>query len=131
MAAEEHLSPDQFEIVHPHRMVKIAGHPYPAAMTYEPEHIPGMVGASIPMENGRIVEIHHFGDVPNEFDIGHFISPSHEENAHLTNIATVQGAEKAHEVLQGLAKSQVPERAREYHANRLRILRDRIKSGWL
>lgn len=71
MAAEEHLS-DQFEIVHPHRSVRIGGQMFPAAHTSSDEDYPkqprmGFKAAWVPMENGSLIRVSHFDDEPGKF----------------------------------------------------------------
>lgn len=63
MSAEEHLS-NQFEIVQPHRLVRIGDRTYPAAHTME---IDGAKAAHIPMENGQLLRVSHFDDEPGKF----------------------------------------------------------------
>jgi hypothetical protein len=71
MAAEEHLS-SQFEIVHPHRAVRIGGQMFPAAHTTSDEDHPdhksiGFKAAWVPMENGSLIRVSHFDDEPGKF----------------------------------------------------------------
>lgn len=68
MAAEEHLS-DQFEIVHPKRLVRIGERTYPAVHTIDPSEVKnsGVKAAWIPMENGQLLRVSHFNDEPGKF----------------------------------------------------------------
>lgn len=71
MAAEEHLS-SQFEIVHPHRQVRIGGQNFPAAHTSSDEDYPNekrmrFKAAWVPMENGSLIRVSHFDDEPGKF----------------------------------------------------------------
>ena len=63
MADEGHLNPDQFDIVAPHRAVRIAGRNFPAAVTDEfrakGASEPWMRGALIPAENGALAYVEH------------------------------------------------------------------------
>jgi hypothetical protein len=62
MTAGDHLSTDQFEILHPHRSVRIGERTFPAAVTDElgpPHQSTFMRGAMIPMENGSLAYVEH------------------------------------------------------------------------
>ena len=79
MPAKDHLG-SQFEIVHPHRAVRIGSKVYPAVRTmYEgpDEHSPSTATAAwIPAENGSLTRVAHFSDSPGEYHLLH----SHQED---------------------------------------------------
>lgn len=88
MTAGDHLS-DQFEVVQPHRLVRIGGRTYPAAHTINDPgdaSLPSITGAHIPMENGQLLRVLHFGDQPGTY----LMHAPMKKDAHLPGAGSVE-----------------------------------------
>jgi hypothetical protein len=130
MAADDHLSTDQFEIVHPHRAVRIGGRMFPAAVTDElgPDHGQKvfMRGALIPAENGSLAYVEHHED-----DHGHVLSvnePDHQIGGKMSGIfyeshrTNDPGSIAEH--LDAMSQRELPKEHVDYNRRILKLHRD-------
>jgi hypothetical protein len=99
MAAEDHLSGEQFQILHPHRLVQLGDRTYPAVHTMHEgpdEHSAETATAAwIPSENGALTRVAHFSHDSDEYHLAHSRSAD-------TKQITVHGGQHDRESVRGM-----------------------------
>lgn len=133
MSADDHLS-GQFEVVKPHRLVRVGDRHYPAVFTSSEEN-PHLRHAVIPMENGGLVSVSHWGDNPSAemaapgMQVTGHGTPEREEikargNQDLfRSVGSIWGVQDFHRSMDAMAKQPVDQEAMQ---NNQRIMKENV-----
>lgn len=132
MAAGDSLS-HQFEIVHPHRSVRIGDRMYPASHTDAEFN-----SASIPMENGNLVHVRPADLGPKPSNVYHLSSPTYsvtaphertkvaKESYGMSHVGTAHGTEDLQRSLDSLGKIHLDDDARAHNSRVVQFQRDKM-----
>lgn len=135
MSAEDHLS-GQFEIVNPHRLIRLGDRTYPAVRTMhegpDKDDPSEALAAWIPMENGALTRVAHFTDDPDKY---HIVHSHHGDQAGQIYVSSgmnreeVYGVEALHERLDAASQRTVSPEEIEHNKGRMAFHRARASNG--